>query len=150
MALWIDDTIHHQREWYSMSAAAVATLVELWAEAKVAKNNGVFETDRLFRVAPHFTTDALGELVANGWVHRDASGCGTEWCPKGVSGHIVMHNFLRRQESKEAMNERLERSLESKKEAAKRTNHERWHVNRNKVDPKCELCVSAGQIASIA
>jgi hypothetical protein len=151
MAIWLNDTIHREREFYSMSGDAIATLIELWCESRLAKNDGVFETERLHRVADHFSKAVLEELVDNGWLHRDATGCGTDWCPIGAEGYVVVHNVAGRQESRLLVGERSKRSLEAKREAGRKTNHERWHVQRGITSLDCSLCVpdvSAGQIAT--
>lgn len=141
MAIWLNDTIHREREFYAMSGDAIATLIELWCESRLAKNDGVFETDRLHKVADHFSKDVLEELVEHGWVHRDATGCGTDWCPKGARGFVVVHNVAGRQESRLMVGERSKKALDAKRDAAARTNHERWHVARGVVSIDCPHCM---------
>jgi hypothetical protein len=141
MAIWLNDTIHREREFYSMSGDAIATLIELWCESRLAKNDGVFETERLHKVADHFSKDVLDELVEHGWLHRDATGCGTDWCPKGARGFVVVHNVAGRQESRLMVGERSKKALDAKRDAAARTNHERWHVARGVVAIDCPHCV---------
>lgn len=146
-AIWLDHNLLRQREWYAMSAAAKSMLIELWMESRGAKNEGIFETGRLPRICNDFTNDAMAELIANGWMHKDATGCNDEWCPKGLPGYVVMHNVAGRQESRGAITERQKNGLQAKREAALKTNHKRHHVDKQRWSEDCPLCISAGQIA---
>lgn len=38
--------------------------------------------------------------------------------------------------------EQIAEDQEAKREGGKQGNHKRWHVEKNKVDPKCDLCVT--------
>lgn len=139
-AIWLDHNLLRQREWYAMSADAQSMLIELWMESRGARNDGVFETMRVSKVCNHFSVPAMEELIANGWMHKDGTGCGSDWCPKGTDGHVVMHNVAGRQETRGAITERQKNGLQAKREAALKTNHQRHHLDKGKWSEECRLC----------
>lgn len=142
MALWIDDLLTRQKEWYGMSGDACALLVELWVEAKVAGNDGAFETARLYRVADHFTPEARDELIINGWLHKDGEGCTSDLClPIGVPGLSYMHNVVGRQESSVLSSDRKKSDFVRRRNASVKANHTKHHVNKGIHNPECALCM---------
>jgi hypothetical protein len=141
MAIWIDDTLTEQDEWLDMSADARGCLIELWAYCKRARNDGVIKTTRLHKASDLFSVGVMAELIDNGWLHKDATGCGTDTCPTGIEGVSVMHNYLRHQESARDMSTRIEVSREKAREKSLKGNHQRWHIERSMPDPKCPLCI---------
>lgn len=144
MALWIDDLLTRQREWYAMSGDACALLVELWVEAKVSGNNGAFETDRIYRVADHFSIEARDELITNGWLHKDGEGCTSELClPIGIPGISYMHNVAGRQESSVLSSDRKKSDFVRRRNASLKANHTKHHVKRGIFNPSCPLCAHA-------
>lgn len=38
--------------------------------------------------------------------------------------------------------EQIAKDQEAKREGGKQGNHKRWHIEKNKIDPKCDLCVT--------
>lgn len=139
MGLWLDDTLSEQDRWLDLTPQARACLVELWLYCKRARNNGVIPTVRLHRASDAFTVEALRELEAQRWLHKDGTGCGTDTCPPGIKGVTVMHDFLQHQESAKDMSTRIE----NRRELSRRGNHKRWHVERGVVDPACAFCNEA-------
>ncbi|MGZ6589334.1 MAG: hypothetical protein ACXVHX_34330 [Solirubrobacteraceae bacterium] len=136
MGLFIADELTEADEWLEMSHAARTSLVELWSYCKRAGNNGVIKTVRLHRASDAYTPEVLAELIAHGWAHKDGTGCGTDFCPPGLDGYTVMHNYVRWQESASEKRARIEQ----KSEAGKRGMHKRWHTNKGIKDPSCEFC----------
>lgn len=141
MAIWIDDLMPKRDEWLDMSFQARVLLIDLWCAVKVAKGDGFMKVSRLHRESDAWSPEALDELVANGWLHIGKTGCNTDTCPTGIEGYALLHNYLARQESSTEQKRRLAISRERKRDAAKATNHKRWHVDRGMSDIACDLCV---------
>lgn len=110
MGLWIDDGLTELDRWLDLSGDAKGCLIELWSYCYRAGNDGVLPTKRLHRASESFSRDVLAELIANKWVHKDGSGCGTDTCPEGIDGYTVMHDFTQWQESATEKRERIERA----------------------------------------
>lgn len=120
MALWIDDTLSEQERWWGMSTAARTCLIELWLYCRRSRNDGVIATQRLHRASDAFSAEVYDELITNRWCHKDASGCGSDTCPKGAEGFTVMHDYLEHQESASDMSNRIERQRQKKREGKAR------------------------------
>lgn len=136
MAIWIDDTLSEQDKWADLSSDAKAALVELWMFCKRARNDGAFRANRLYKASEALTPSAEVELRDKGWLHDGGRGCGTDTCPKGVVGYVVMHDFLQHQESSREMASRID----SRRELSKKGNHTKWHTNRGVFEPTCKFC----------
>lgn len=136
MGLWIDDTLSEQDRWLDMSAEARACLIDLWLYCRRAKNDGVIKEARLKKASDLLTASVRSELIDQHWMHRGGKGCGTDTCPKGIAGVVVMHDYLQHQESARDMTTRIDRG----RELSKRGNHKRWHIDRGIVDPDCRFC----------
>jgi hypothetical protein len=137
MAVWVDDTLPDQDEWADMSDAACRALIEIWAFCKRSRNDGVIKNHRLTDASKRAKGRVHEELVANGWIHPNGTGCASDDCPKGVAGVTIVHNFLRHQES--AVN--LAARIEAGRKKSQKANHVRWHVNGDRFDPTCWFCL---------
>ncbi len=150
MAIWIDDLLPRRDEWLDMSFQARVLLVDLWCAVKVAKGDGFLKESRLPRESDAWSPEAQSELVANGWLHVGKTGCKTEHCPTGITGYVLLHNYLKRQESSVDQKRREAIAKEARTEAAKATNHKRWHVDRQQSDKNCDLCFpTSGSVVSL-
>lgn len=129
MALWIDDLLPDQDKYLDLSFRARACLVEVWCYAKRSRSDGVIKVERLHRASDAFAPEVMDELIAVGWWHEGGKGCGDETCPKGISGYIVMHDFLEHQESAKRQSERIRNSRASaQKKADARRRYMETHV----------------------
>lgn len=137
MALWVDDNLSENERWWSMSPEATTCLIELWLYCRRAKNNGAIQTTRLQRASNHYNDVVRTELEANGWLHIDGTGCGTDFCPQGIPGVSIMHDYLQHQESAKDQTIRVER----RREAGKLGSHRRWHRDAGVHDPSCKFCL---------
>lgn len=149
MAVWIDDVLTRQSEWYRMTGNACALLIELWSEAKTAGNDGVFEVDRLWRVADHYSPEARDELVQHGWLHEDGQGCPSksDLCIQvGVAGHVVLHNVVGRQESSVLSSDRRKSDFIRSRKAGLKANHVRHHERQGVVKEGCEYCSDSSDV----
>jgi hypothetical protein len=140
MAIWIDDLMPRRDEWLDMSFQARVLLIDLWCAVKVAKGDGYMKESRLPRESDAWSPETQEELVTHGWIHIGQTGCGTEHCPAGMHGFVLFHNYLARQESSLDQKRRQAIDRERKRDAAKATNHKRWHVDRGISDIACDLC----------
>lgn len=137
MALWLDDLMTERDKWKDMSAEGQASLIELMTLCKRSGNDGMFNPDRLEDVRNlRRYPNAFKELQEAGWVHPIGYGCGTEYCPPGLPGYYVLHDFLQRNESAAEMTKRIE----SKSSGGRKGNHVKWHVNKGVVKPSCRFC----------
>ena len=107
MALWIDDLLPDQDKYLDLSFRARACLVEVWCYAKRSRSDGVIKVERLHRASDAFAPEVMDELIAVGWWHEGGKGCGDETCPKGISGYVVLHDFLEHQESAKRQSKRI-------------------------------------------
>jgi hypothetical protein len=141
MALWIDDLLTDQPEWYEMSGDACALLVELWVAAKRIGRGGALETHRMHRLAEHYSNTARDELIAKGWMHPDGAGCDSELClPLGVPGFSFMHNLNGRQESSVLSSDRQKSSFVRRRKASVKANHTKHHANKGIKKADCGWC----------
>ena len=113
MALWIDDLLPDQDKYLDLSFRARACLVEVWCYAKRSRSDGVIKLERLHRASDAFAPEVKDELIAGGWWHEGGRGCGDETCPKGISGYVVLHDFLEHQESAKRQSERIQNARKS-------------------------------------
>lgn len=120
MALWIDDLLPDQDKYLDLSFRARACLVEIWCFAKRSKSDGVVKVQRLHRASDAFSPEVMAELIDNNWWHEGGRGCGTESCPRGIDGYVVLHDFVDHQESAKAQSQRIQKAREKKREDAAR------------------------------
>ena len=129
MALWIDDLLPDQDKYLDLSFRARACLVEVWCYAKRSRSDGVIKIERLHRASDAFAPEVMDELIAVGWWHEGGKGCGDETCPKGISGYVVLHDFLEHQESAKRQSERIRNSrVSAQKKADARRRYMETHV----------------------
>lgn len=143
MAVWIDDLLTRQSEWYRMTGNACALLIELWSESKTAGNDGAFEVDRLWRVADHYSPEARDELVQHGWLHEEGQGCPSrsDLCINvGVPGYVILHNVVGRQESSVLSSDRRKSDFIRSRQAGLKANHVRHHERQGVVKEGCQFC----------
>lgn len=64
--------------------------------AYAARNltDGAVPEQRVPRLTPAYKPAHLAELVRAGLWHRGGHGCGTETCPAGKAGELVVHDYL--------------------------------------------------------
>lgn len=144
MAVWLDDLLTRQKEWYRMSGDACAMLIELFTEAKVSGNDGAFETERLHKICEHYTPEARDELIRNEWLHKDGEGCpkASDLCLQvGIDGLSYLHNVAGRQESSVLSSDRKKSDFIRRRKASILANHERHHVKTGRPNPSCEHCI---------
>lgn len=118
MALWVDDTLPDKERYLALSYRARACLYEVWCYSKRAKSEGVVVIERLHRASDAFAPEVMEELIEQRWWHRGGQGCGSETCPRGIDGTIVLHDFLEHQETSEEQTKRRRESLRRKRERA--------------------------------
>lgn len=118
MALWIDDSLPDKEKYLNLSFRARACLLEVWCYSKRAKSDGVVFDGRLARASDAYNDAMRTELIRAGWWHEGGHGCGSETCPRGIDGTVVLHDFLEHQETSTEATKRRQASLRHKKERA--------------------------------
>lgn len=136
MAIWVDDLLPEKEKYLDLSFRARACLYEVWCYAKRSGSNGVVKIERLSRASDAFTPKVMEELVEARWWHKGGEGCGDDSCPRGIDGYVVLHDFTDHQESAANMSARIER----RRDASRKANHKRWHIERGIQDPICPYC----------
>ncbi|CRK59045.1 hypothetical protein [Alloactinosynnema sp. L-07] len=126
----VHDGIEDHPKIAELSDAAFRLLVTTWGYCSRYTTDG-FVKDAVWR--KRGTPKARRELEAE-LVHKPGHDCPK--CPPVPPGYVRFHDYLEHQRSAKDIEERQEQ----KREAGRRGNHQRWHVDQNIVEPSCRYC----------
>lgn len=127
----VHDGIEDHPKIAPLSDAAFRLLVTTWGYNSRYHTDG-FVKDAVWR--KRGTPKARRELEVE-MVHKPGHDCPK--CPPVPPGFVKFHDYLEHQRSAKDIEERQEQ----KREAGRRGNHQRWHVDLNVVEPSCRYCL---------
>lgn len=123
-----------------VSRGARLLYVDALCKAKFTLNDGTFTRPQLDRLAhpenKRTVTKYLEELTSPPADRRDPP------LTLNPDGTYTISVWLRRNPSAAQVAAKMEEKAAEKTAAARRANHERWHVRRGTTDPNCPLCGS--------
>lgn len=112
-------------KWRRISKDARLYLLELWGYCNEFRTDGMVHRT----VLEEQGVKVGKELLDAGWVEITAD-----------PDEFYMHDYLDHQPSKAEIEKRVKDAKESGSRGGAKSNHTRNHVNKNFIDPSCELC----------
>lgn len=107
-----------------LSDKAFRKLITMWCWCNQNKTDGKVPKGYLSEKIP---AKVRKELVTHGWLEE-------------VDGEWHAHDYLDHQKSKDEIEQLTKDKEASGSRGGKASAHERWHVQRGRFDPNCELC----------
>ena len=97
----IDDHYPEHPKIDALSDGAFRLHVAAMAYCAKELSDGTVPMSKVRRLTPNYRPAHLSELIVSRRFHRGGEGCGTDYCPIGTSGEVVVHDYLEWNKSKQ-------------------------------------------------
>ena len=102
----VDDRYPEHPKIDALTDGAFRLHVALMAYCARERSDALVPRRKIPRLTPNYRPAHLTELLEAGAVHQD--GCGTPECPSGKPGHLVVHDYLEWNKSRQWWDDKRE------------------------------------------
>lgn len=120
----VTNELFRHPKWRRISDKSKLYLLELWGYCNEFRTDGFVERTILYDRGPRIANELLKE-----WVEKTED-----------PDVFYMHDYLSHQPSRAEIEERIEEKRTAGSKGGKQSAHEKWHVKRGILNPRCDLC----------